>query len=125
MLHHISPQVVADQIRVPPGGGQQPLHPIGGALAGMLGQLPAVLATHVAEQPLQIGQHPPTWLSAGEPPRDPGVQRPKPRRPPLNLLDSCLVGLRHVLPPSITLALPAPSRPAGGNPTSYQVRLEY
>jgi hypothetical protein len=30
-----------------------------------------------------------------------------------------------VLSPSITLALPAPSRPAGGNPTSCQVRLEY
>ena len=125
VLDYISAQVVADQIRVPVGGGQQPLHPIRGGLASVLGQLPAVLATHVAEQPAQIGEHAPAWLCAGEPTRDPGVQRPKPRRPPLDLLDSCLVGLRHVLPPPSRSALPAHLRPAGREPTSSQVRLEY
>jgi hypothetical protein len=115
VLDHIGAQVVTDQIRVPVGGGQQPLHPIGGALPGMLGQLPTVLATHVAEQPPQIGQHPPAWLGPGEPPRDLGVQRPKPRRPSLDLLDRRLVGLRHVvLPPPSRSALPAhPGRRAG------------
>ena len=122
VLDHIGAQVVADQVRVPVSGGQQPLHPIRGRLPGMLGQLPAVLATHVAEQPPQIGQHPPAWLGAGEPPRDPGVQRPKPRRPPLDLLESCLVGLRHVLPPPSRSALPAHLRPAAREPTSPQAK---
>jgi hypothetical protein len=73
VLHDIAAQVVTDQIRVPVGGGHEPLHPIRGALADVLGQLPAVLATYVAQQPTQIGQHPPTRLRAHEPTRDPGA----------------------------------------------------
>ena len=53
VLHHLAAQVVTDQIRLPIGRGQQPLHPVRGGLAGMLGQLPTVLATHVADQPTQ------------------------------------------------------------------------
>jgi hypothetical protein len=128
VLHHIAAQVVADQIRVPGGGGHEPLHPIWGRLASVLGQLPAVLTTHIAQQPAQVGQHPPARLSAGEPTRDPGVQRPKPGCPPLDFLDGCrLVGLRHVLLPSTALGA-AGTIPAGGQEpylTSSQVRLEY
>jgi hypothetical protein len=43
VLDHVGAQVIADQVRVPVGGGKQPLQPIGGALAGVLGQLPADL----------------------------------------------------------------------------------
>ena len=93
----------------------------------MFGQLPTVLTTHVAEQPAQVGQHPPTWLSAGEPSRDTGVQGVQPGRPCLDFLDVCrLVGLQHrfLLP---SMALPAHPRPAGRNrtPSPKQVRLEY
>jgi site-specific DNA recombinase len=111
VLDHIAAQVVPDQIRVPVGGGQQPLHPVRGGLASMLGQLPTVLATHVANQPTQIRQHPPPWLGADEPTRDPGVQRLQPRRPPPYFLDLCcrLVGLRHGPLPSWRSA-PGPTR---------------
>jgi hypothetical protein len=128
VLHHIAAQVVADTVRVPPGGGQQPLHPIRGALPSVLGQLPAILAAHVANQPTQLRQYPPAGLGAGEPTADLGVQRLQPHRPRLYLLDLCCrpIGVRHGPRPPWRSALPAPSRPAGGNPTpSSQVRLEY
>ena len=127
VLDHVGAQVVADQLRVPVGGGQQPLHAVGGALAGVLGQLPAVLAAHVAQQAAQVGQRPPAWLGADKPSRDAGVQGVQPGRPCLDFLDVCrLVGLQHrfLLP---SMALPAHPRPAGRNPTPSpkQVRLEY
>jgi hypothetical protein len=94
----------------------------------MLGQLPTVLAPHVAQQPTQIGQHPPARLGPGEPPSDLGMQRPKPRRPPLDFLDGCcLVGFRHG-PLALHHAGAAGTIPAGGREpylTSCQVRLEY
>jgi hypothetical protein len=37
VLDHVGAQVIADQIRIPVGSGEQPLHPVGGALAGMFG----------------------------------------------------------------------------------------
>jgi hypothetical protein len=43
VLDHIAAQVVADQIGVPVGSGHEPLHAVWGALAGVLGQLPADL----------------------------------------------------------------------------------
>ncbi len=49
-LDHPGAQVIADQVGVPVGGGQQPLHAVGGALAGVLGQLPADLL-HVTQEP--------------------------------------------------------------------------
>ena len=51
VLDHIGAQVVADPVGVPVGGGQQPLHAVGGALAGVLGQLPAVLALTLPSSP--------------------------------------------------------------------------
>ena len=43
VLDDVAAQVVADQVRVPVGGGEQPPHAVWGALAGVLGQLPADL----------------------------------------------------------------------------------
>jgi hypothetical protein len=125
VLDHVAAQVVADLVGVPVGGGQQSLHAVWGALAGVLGQLPAVLPCHLAEQAAQVGQSPSAWLGAGEPSRDPGVERLQPGRPGLDFFDVCrLVGLQHG-PTSMRYGLPADPRPAGGNPTSRQVRLEY
>jgi len=62
----------------------------------VLGQLPAVLPPHVAQQPAQVGQHPPAGLGADEPPRDAGVEGVQPGRPCLDFFDVCrLVGLQH------------------------------
>src|SRR5215208_540379 len=119
VLDHIAAQVVPDQLRIPAGRGQQSLHPVRGALPGMLGQLPAVLATHVAYQPTQIRQHPPTRLGAGEPTADPGVQRLQPCRPRLYFLDLyCrLVDFRHVpRPPGARRCRRHPGRRAGTLP---------
>jgi hypothetical protein len=74
VLDHIAAQVLSDQIWIPPGSRQQPLHAVWSALTGVLGQLPAVLARHVAQQAAQVGQRPPARLGADKPLRDPGVQ---------------------------------------------------
>jgi hypothetical protein len=50
MLHDVLPQVVANLVRVSPGGVQQPLHALRIPLADGLGELPAVLALDPAEQ---------------------------------------------------------------------------
>jgi hypothetical protein len=98
VLDHIGAQVVADQLGVPVGGGQQPLHAVWGPLTSMLGQLPAVLPRHVAQQAAQVGQHPPAWLGPGEPSHDAGVQGVQPGRPGVDFLNVCgLVGLQHEL----------------------------
>jgi hypothetical protein len=69
VLDHLGAPVVADQIRIPVSRCQQPLHAIRGALAGVLGQLPAILAPHLAEQATQIRQHPSAWFArANRPP---------------------------------------------------------
>src|SRR5215217_2376794 len=114
VLHDIATQIIPDQVRVPVGGGQQPLHPIGGPLPGMLGQLPTVLACHRAQQPAQIRQHSPAWLGAGEPTGDPGVYRLQPRRPRLDFLDLYRrpIGVRHG--PSRLALLDCQPIPAGG-----------
>ena len=44
MLHNIVPEVIPDQVRVPPVVVQQALHPFGSGVARLLGQLPAVLS---------------------------------------------------------------------------------
>jgi site-specific DNA recombinase len=128
VLDHVGAQIIADLVRIPVGGGQQPLHAVGGALAGVLGQLPAILPPHVAQQPAQVGQRPPARLRPGEPSRDAGVQGVQPRRPRLDFLDVCrLVGLQHrsSCPPCAVDCWPIPG-PAGRDPTpSRQVRLEY
>jgi hypothetical protein len=44
VLRHVGEQVVADGVGVPVGSGEQVLHSVGGRIAEVLGQLPAVLA---------------------------------------------------------------------------------
>ena len=66
MLHHVVPEIVANQVGVPDVGGQQVLHPIGGGVPRLLRQLPAVLAFHGTEQPPQVVQRPPTRLGTPE-----------------------------------------------------------
>ena len=66
MLHHVVPEIVANQVGVPDVGGQQALHPIGGGVPRLLRQLPAVLAFHGTEQPSQVVQRPPTRLGTPE-----------------------------------------------------------
>jgi hypothetical protein len=115
MLDHIGAQVVTDKIRIPAGGGHEPLHAIRGALAGVLSQLPAVLPRHVAQQAAQVSQRTPTRLGADKPLRDPGMQGVQPCRPRLDFLDGCpLVDLQHgsSRPPS-RCRLPAHPRPGG------------
>jgi len=127
LLDYVGAQVVTDQIRVPVGGGQQPLHPIRGGLPGVLGQLPAVLARYRTQQAAQVGQHPPARLRTSEPTRDPGMQRLQPRRPGPHFLNvCCLVGLQHSSSRPTLALRTAGTSPAGGRaPTPAQVRLEY
>ena len=70
MLHNIVPEVIANQVRVPPVVVQQALHPVGSGLASLLRQLPAVLALHRAQQSPQVLQRPPARLRPPEPPRN-------------------------------------------------------
>jgi hypothetical protein len=85
VLHDVGAHVIAQRLWVPAGGGQQPLHPIGGGLPGVLGQLPAVLAFHVTEQAAQEPSDPPADLRAGKPGADPLHQPLELRRPALDL----------------------------------------
>ncbi|GAA1544426.1 hypothetical protein GCM10009730_61960 [Streptomyces albidochromogenes] len=50
-------QVVADVVGVPGGSVQQPLQAVGGAVACMFGQLPAVFAADRAEQGADVVAH--------------------------------------------------------------------
>ena len=50
MLHNIVPEVIPDQVRIPPVVVQQALHSIGSGVARLLRQLPAVLSLHGTEQ---------------------------------------------------------------------------
>jgi hypothetical protein len=90
-----------------------------GALAGVLGQLPAVLAPHAAEQPAQVCQHPPAWLGAGEPPRDAGVQGVHPAAHACTSSVTAASSASATIPPARHGRWTAsPSQLAGGNPTS-------
>jgi len=65
---------------------KQALHPGGRRLPGLLGHLPAVLALDRAEQPRDVGAHPPTRLRPPEPRRHPRVQRIEIVRPAPDLM---------------------------------------
>jgi hypothetical protein len=67
VLGRVGGQVVADGVGVPVGPGDQVLYPVGGRVAEVLGQLPAVLPLGVAEQAADGGYRPPPRLPAGEP----------------------------------------------------------
>jgi hypothetical protein len=118
VLHHIAAQVVADQIRIPVGRGQQPLHPIGGpprcarpaASCSCDPRCPAARAGTPA--PAGVARRGRTVPRCGRV----GVQ---PRRPCLDLLEVCgLVGLRYDPSPLYSpVGLPAhPNRRAGTLP---------
>ena len=66
MLVRVAGQVVTDRVGVPVGAGQQVLHTVGGGLAEVFGQLPAVLALGVAEQPAEVADCSAPGLAAGE-----------------------------------------------------------
>jgi len=64
---------------------EQPLHPIWGRRAGLLGQLPAVLALDTCQQATQERACPAADLHAVEAWRDPIAQRLQLACPPLDL----------------------------------------
>ena len=70
MLHHVVPEIIPNQVRVPPVVVKQVLHPVGGGIPSLFRQLPAVLALHRTEQPSQICQSPAARLRPPEPPGD-------------------------------------------------------
>jgi hypothetical protein len=82
VLHHIAPQIIADPIGVPARCGQEMLHPVRGAITGMLGDAPAVLARQVSQQPQHERPGPPAWLHPGKPATDPAHQLVQHPRPP-------------------------------------------
>jgi hypothetical protein len=77
LLHDVGPQIVAHRVHVPVGHSQQPLHAIGSGLAGLLGQLPAVLAFNRAQETTQVGE------SAAPRFRPPKARRVAPQAGPL------------------------------------------
>ena len=81
MLDHIGPQIVAHRVRVPAHPAQELLHPVRRPIPGRLRQLPALLALHRRQQPLQIGRRPPPRLDPPEPRPQPRQQRRELRRP--------------------------------------------
>ena len=79
MLHHVVPQVIANQVGIPDVGGQQSLHPVGRGVARLLRQLPPVLALYRRKQSLQIVQRP-----------SPGFRTVKPSgNTPMDSFDTC------------------------------------
>jgi hypothetical protein len=80
VLQDVGAQIIADQVGIPLGGGQQPLHPIRGGLAGVLGQLPAVFP--VLRRPA-VRADTPAPAGAARPGRtDPRCGRASPPAPP-------------------------------------------
>jgi site-specific DNA recombinase len=80
LLHHVSPDVIADPVHVPVRPAQQPLHPIRADLAGPFRQRPPVLPLQARDQPGHILPHPGPRLRTGEPAPDPLVQLVQPGR---------------------------------------------
>ena len=97
MLHDIAAQIIADLVGVPAGMVEQPLRPIWGRRAGLLGQLPAVLALDTGKQATQERPCPAADLHAVEPRRDPLAQRLQLGRPSLHLRDPGLHPLTSLL----------------------------
>jgi hypothetical protein len=90
VLDHIVAQVVADLVSVPAGMVEQPLHPIRSGVAGLLGQLPAVLAVRSTEQTVQEPASAAADRNATNPRRQPLAQPLQLGRPVLDLLESGL-----------------------------------
>jgi hypothetical protein len=73
--------VVADGILIPDRPGQQVLQAVGGGLAGVLGDRPAVLSGQVGQQPEDQRPGVPSRLHPAEPAGDPTQQLIQPRLP--------------------------------------------
>jgi hypothetical protein len=71
VLDEVGADVVADGVLVPDGPGKQVLHPVGGGVAGVLGDRPAILAWQVGEQATRERPGPPAKLHSSEPTCDP------------------------------------------------------
>jgi hypothetical protein len=81
MLYDKTAQVIADTVGVPPGPGQQMLHPIRSRVPGVLGDRPAVLARQPGQQPQHERPRPPPRLNPAETRADPEhqlIQQPQP-----------------------------------------------
>jgi hypothetical protein len=68
-------------IGIPAHARKKILYPVGRAIPGALGQLPAVLALHRSKQALQIGPYPPARLNPAKTRRDLLDQRIQLTRP--------------------------------------------
>jgi len=79
---HVVADVVADQVSVPPGRGEQSLHPVRGVLPGMLGQRPAGLPLQPRQHPGHAGPGTGTHLPPEETGRDQRERIIKPGRQP-------------------------------------------
>jgi hypothetical protein len=88
LLDDVRPQVVPYGIRVPVGRRQQPLQAVRGPLAGLLGELPTVLALHRPGQPAQVSQGAAPRFGAPKPGADPSVERPQSPAPRRNLVQN-------------------------------------
>ena len=82
MLYDKTAQVIADAIGVPPGPGQEMLHPIRGGIPSMLGDRPAVLAGQGGQQARHERPRPAPRLDPAETRPDPGHQLIKQPHPP-------------------------------------------
>jgi hypothetical protein len=80
VLDDVAAQILCDPVGVPDRPGQQMLHAIGRAVAGVLGDRPAVLPRQVGKQCQQEPADPPPRLDPAEPTADPIQQ----------LIDPCL-----------------------------------
>ena len=74
LLHDVTAHVVADPAGVPPGPGQQVLHPVRSPVPGMLGDRPAVLARQLGQQAQHERPGPAPRLHPAEPGTGPGHQ---------------------------------------------------
>jgi hypothetical protein len=81
VLDQVVAHVVADPVVVPDRPGQQVLQAVGGGLAGVLGNRPAVLAWQVRQESAHERPGVPPWLHPGKPARDPTQQLLQSRLP--------------------------------------------
>ncbi len=78
LLHHVSPDIIAEPVDVPVRPAQQPLHPVRAHLVSPFRQRPPVFPLQARDQPGHILPHPGPRLRPGEPARDPLVQLVQP-----------------------------------------------
>jgi hypothetical protein len=95
VLDHTGAQVVADQVQIPVGGGQQPLHPIGVRSPACSASCQPFLRPTLPSSPRRYASTRRRGSARANRPRRGRAGRP-PRRPRLHFFgDYRLVGLRH------------------------------